>query len=75
MSSAQTQTKGSEAEHISLAVHARQQKTAQEEPGASFLEVLLRLTRHCAIERCMCFLGHHARDDRTMTLASPGPAV
>ena len=36
MSSAQTQTKGSEAEHISLAVHARQQKTAQEEPCASY---------------------------------------
>ena len=36
MSLAQTQTKVSEAEHISLAVHARQQKTAQEEPCASY---------------------------------------
>ena len=32
MSSAQTQTGGSEAEHIRLPTHARQQKTAQKGP-------------------------------------------
>ena len=36
MSSAQTQTRGSEAEHIGLPTHARQQKTAQGNPRASY---------------------------------------
>ena len=36
MSSAQTQTRGSEAEHIGLPTHARQQKTAQGNPCASY---------------------------------------
>ena len=36
MSSAQTQTRGSEAKHIGLPTHARQQKTAQGNPCASY---------------------------------------
>ena len=36
MSSAQTQTGGSEAKHIGLPTHARQQKTAQGNPCASY---------------------------------------
>ena len=36
MSSAQTQTRGSEAKHIRLPTHARQQKSAQENPCAVY---------------------------------------
>ena len=36
MSSAQTQTGGSEAKHIGLPIHARQQKNAQGNPYASY---------------------------------------